>query len=147
MPLVMAGPTRRWAHELPDVLLTGELPDDQLATLYSGAHALVVASARDGFGLSGVEALACGTPVVACDSPILREVLGSRARFVASGDVAALLEGRRSGAAPRAGAGALELGGRSPGDLGRLRPGALARPDQPRLTPARAAHARTLGAQ
>jgi glycosyltransferase involved in cell wall biosynthesis len=72
----MAGPTRPWARELPDVILTGELPDEQLAALYSGAHALVHGLQREGFGLAGVEALACGTPVVACDSPPLREVLG-----------------------------------------------------------------------
>lgn len=92
LPLVMAGQTRPWARELPDVILTGELPDHELAALYSGAHALVISSQREGFGLAGVEALACGTPVVACDSPPVREALGPRAKFVAPGNMTALIE-------------------------------------------------------
>jgi glycosyltransferase involved in cell wall biosynthesis len=92
MPLVLAGPTGQWAHELPDVTLTGQVTDDELAALYSGAHALVLPSDDDGFGLPTVEALACGTPVVACEAPALREVLGTRATFVEMGDLEGLLE-------------------------------------------------------
>jgi alpha-1,3-rhamnosyl/mannosyltransferase len=92
MPLVLAGPARPWAHELPDVTLTGQVSDDELAALYSGAHALVFPSDDEGFGLPGVEALACGTPVVACEAPALREVLGERATFVELGDMEGLLE-------------------------------------------------------
>jgi glycosyltransferase involved in cell wall biosynthesis len=69
LALVLVGPTRPWAHELPNVILTGEVSDDELAALYSGAHALVLPCKDIGFGLSGVEALACGTPVVAWTSP------------------------------------------------------------------------------
>jgi glycosyltransferase involved in cell wall biosynthesis len=92
LPLVLAGPARQWAHELPDVTLTGQVSDDELAALYTGAHALVFPSDDEGFGLPAVEALACGTPVVACDAPALREVLGERATFVARGDMEGLLE-------------------------------------------------------
>ena len=91
LPLVLAGPTRQWAHELPDVTLTGQLDDDELAALYSGAHALVFPSDEEGFGLPPVEALACGTPVVACEAPALQEVLGTRATFVPTGDMEGLL--------------------------------------------------------
>ena len=31
IPLVLVGPTKPWAHELPDVTLTGLVPDDDLA--------------------------------------------------------------------------------------------------------------------
>ena len=92
MPLVLAGPARPWAHELPDVTVTGQVSDDALAALYSGAHALVFPSDDEGFGLPTVEALACGTPVVACEAPALREVLGERATFVEVGDMEGLLE-------------------------------------------------------
>jgi glycosyltransferase involved in cell wall biosynthesis len=92
LPLVMVGPTRPWAHELPGVVLTGQVSDDELAAMYSGAHALILPSHDEGFGLPAVEALACGTPVVACASPALREVLGGRASLVEPGDMAALLE-------------------------------------------------------
>jgi glycosyltransferase involved in cell wall biosynthesis len=91
LPLVLVGPTRLWAHELPDVTLTGHVPDGDLAAIYSGAHALVLPSADEGFGLPAVEALACGTPVVACEIPALREVLGERATFVAPGDLRAVI--------------------------------------------------------
>jgi glycosyltransferase involved in cell wall biosynthesis len=91
LPLVLVGQTSAWAHELPDVILTGHVSDEHLAALYSGAHALVVASRDEGFGLPAVEALACGTPVVACEVPALREVLGERATFVAAGDLRALI--------------------------------------------------------
>ncbi len=91
LPLVLVGSTRPWAHELPNVILTGHVHDEQLAAIYSAAHALLLTSTDEGFGLSAVEALACGTPVVACETPALREVLGERATFVPSGDIDALL--------------------------------------------------------
>jgi glycosyltransferase involved in cell wall biosynthesis len=92
LPLVLVGPTRPWAHELRDVILTGEVSDEQLAAIYTGAHALVLASEDEGFGLPAVEALACGTPVAACEVPALREVLGERAAFVERGDLRSLIE-------------------------------------------------------
>jgi glycosyltransferase involved in cell wall biosynthesis len=91
LPLVLVGATKPWAHELPDVTLTGRVSDDELAAIYSGARALVFPSDDEGFGLPTVEALACGTPVVATDLPVLREVLGDRATFVGVGDLEGLL--------------------------------------------------------
>lgn len=91
LPLVLVGSKGRWAEELPDVTLTGHVPDDDLAAIYTGARAVVISSDDEGFGLPGVEALACGTPVVASDVPALREVLAGRATFVAVRDVAGLL--------------------------------------------------------
>lgn len=100
LPLVLVGSTRPWAHELPDVILTGQVSDEQLAALYTGAHALVLSSADEGFGLPAVEALACGTPVAACDSPALREVLGDRATFVGPGDMDALIAAAQTATRP-----------------------------------------------
>jgi glycosyltransferase involved in cell wall biosynthesis len=91
LPLVLVGPTRPWAHELPNVTLTGHVSDEHLAAIYSGAQALVVPSEQEGFGLPAVEALACGTPVVACEVPALREVLDARATFVQAGDLGGLI--------------------------------------------------------
>jgi len=94
LPLVLVGPAREWAHELGQrdsgVLLTGLVTDDDLAAIYSGARALVFPSDDEGFGLPPVEALACGTPVVTCDVPALREVLADRATFVPRDDLAGL---------------------------------------------------------
>jgi len=104
MPLVLVGPASRWARELPDVMVTGQVSDDQLAALYTGAHALVFPSDEEGFGLPPVEALACGTPVAACDVPALRETLGTRAAMSAVEDldglVAAAEAARRPAPAP-----------------------------------------------
>ena len=91
LPLVLVGATKPWAHELPDVTLTGHVSDDELAAIYTGARALVFPSDDEGFGLPTVEALACGTPVVASDIPVLREVLGERATYVDAGDLEGLL--------------------------------------------------------
>jgi glycosyltransferase involved in cell wall biosynthesis len=92
LPLVLVGATRPWAHELPDVTLTGYVDDEELAALYSGAHALITAPEEEGFGRAAVEALACGTPVVACEVRGLREVLDGRVNFVPAGDFDALMD-------------------------------------------------------
>jgi glycosyltransferase involved in cell wall biosynthesis len=100
LPLVLAGPTGPWARELPDVILTGQVPDDDLAAIYSGAHALMMSAEHQGFGLAAVEALACGTPVVAADGPALHEVLGDRATFVTAGDMRALIAAAQNSVRP-----------------------------------------------
>ena len=91
MPLVLVGPTGAWARELRNVMLTGPVTDDKLAAIYTGAHALVLPSDDEGFGLPTVEALACNTPVVTCEVSALKEVLAGRATFVECGDMEALL--------------------------------------------------------
>ena len=100
LPLVLVGPAGRWAHEIKDVTLTGEVSDDDLAAIYTGAHALVVASDEEGFGLTPVEALACGTPVAACDVPALREVLDSRVTFAPVDDLDGLVAAAESAQRP-----------------------------------------------
>jgi glycosyltransferase involved in cell wall biosynthesis len=92
MPLVLVGATGRWARELPDVTLTDEVTDDELAAIYTGAHALVFPSDDEGFGLPPVEALACGTPVAACDVPAVREVLDGRVVLSDIDDLDGLIE-------------------------------------------------------
>ena len=82
------------------MILTGEVSDQDLASIYSGAHALILTSENEGFGLTAVEALACGTPVAACEAPALREVLGERASFVECGDMDALIDAAQRAVRP-----------------------------------------------
>jgi len=60
--------------------------DDALVSLYRMAQALVLPSTAEGFGLPPLEAMACGTPAIVADLPVLREVCGDAARFVAPND-------------------------------------------------------------
>lgn len=58
------------------VLMTGFVPDADLAHLYGQAYALVQPSLMEGFGLPPVEAMACGTPVLYSRAGSLPEVVG-----------------------------------------------------------------------
>jgi glycosyltransferase involved in cell wall biosynthesis len=60
----------------------------QLAALYRHVALVLLPSDAEGFGLPVVEALACGTPVLASDLPVLREVGGAAAAYARVGDVA-----------------------------------------------------------
>ena len=92
--LILAGPT---AAELsaaglqpgPGVTVLGRVPDHQLPSLYAGAAAVAVPSRYEGFGLSALEAMAAGVPVVAADSPGLRDTVGDAGALVPATDPAA----------------------------------------------------------
>jgi glycosyltransferase involved in cell wall biosynthesis len=82
------------------VIITGQVTDDALAALYTGARALVFPSDEEGFGLPPVEALACGTPVAASDVPALREVLEGRATLIPVDDLDGLIAAAESARRP-----------------------------------------------
>jgi glycosyltransferase involved in cell wall biosynthesis len=93
-PLVIVG-AAGWGPDVnthDDVILTGYVDDPTLRTTVAGADCLVLASRYEGFGLPLLEALGCGTPVVASDLPVHREVCGPHARLAPVGDVEALAE-------------------------------------------------------
>lgn len=63
------------------VIFTGFLPDAELVAVYNAATALVLPSFDEGFGLPAVEAMACGTPVIASRIPVLQEVVSDAGLF------------------------------------------------------------------
>lgn len=60
-----------------------------LAAVYRRAALVLQPSDAEGFGLPVAEALACGTPVLASDIPVLREVGGDAVTYAPVGDVPA----------------------------------------------------------
>jgi glycosyltransferase involved in cell wall biosynthesis len=64
--------------------------DDVLADLYARAGAFVFLSDYEGFGLTPLEALSNGVPVLVGDIPVAREVYGDAARYVSTTDVSAV---------------------------------------------------------
>lgn len=98
-PMVWVGQRHWGSNPLLDraratgVLLPGFVPPRLLPALYRGAEALAYPSLYEGFGLPPLEAMACGTPVLAADSSSLPEAVGGAAVLVDPASVDALADG------------------------------------------------------
>lgn len=75
-----------------DVVFTGFLSEPQRDWLYAQAQAYVFPSFAEGFGLPGLEAMACGAPVVSSNATCLPEILGKAALYFDPNDTAAMVE-------------------------------------------------------
>ncbi|RME83946.1 MAG: glycosyltransferase family 1 protein [Zetaproteobacteria bacterium] len=87
LDLVGLRPDRR-AHYAPRLAALGNrvrvlegVNDEALVALYREAQALVFPSTAEGFGFPALEAMACGTPAIVADIPVLRETCGEAALF------------------------------------------------------------------
>ncbi len=74
------------------VHFTGYVPDEDLPALLSAASVLVMPSRYEGFGLPVLEAMACGTPVIASNASSLPEIGGDAALYAPPDDAAAWAE-------------------------------------------------------
>lgn len=101
VPLVLAGrqPTHWGTDRFPDlpayidklelapfVHWTGEIAEADKPALYRLAEVMVFPSRYEGFGLPPLEAMACGTPVVACEVSSIPEIVGDAAFLVGPDD-------------------------------------------------------------
>ncbi len=101
LPLVLGGPygwgsrslERRLAALAEEgVMLLGPLPRSVLIATMQAASLFVYPSLYEGFGLPAAEAMACGVPVVASDTPALVEVVAEAGLLVPPTDRRALAE-------------------------------------------------------
>lgn len=74
------------------VIEIAELPHDRMWQLYNAVDCLLFPSWYEGCGLPPLEAMACGTPVVASNAGALPEVLGEAALMAPPGDVRGLTQ-------------------------------------------------------
>ncbi len=72
------------------VKFIGYTPDELMPGLIAGAVGLVLVSWYEGFGLPALEAMACGTPVVASNTTSLPEVVGDAGLLVSPYDTRAI---------------------------------------------------------
>ena len=92
--LVLTGPAGR-AHDdvaervarTPGVVHLGYVDESRLASLLAAARAVAFPSRYEGFGLPVLEAMQCGTPVIAADAAALPEVLGDGGTLVDPDDL------------------------------------------------------------
>ena len=99
-PLIIVG-AKGWLYEQvfalreslnldDEVHFVGYVPGEDLPLWYNAADLFVYPSLYEGFGLPPLEAMACGTPVVASNASSLPEVVGEAGLLVDPNDVEAL---------------------------------------------------------
>ncbi|MGH3900499.1 MAG: MSMEG_0565 family glycosyltransferase, partial [Pseudonocardiaceae bacterium] len=74
---------RAAALDVEPVVL-GPVAHDELPALVAAAGVFAFPSAKEGFGLAAMEALAAGVPLVVSNLPVLREIFSGAARFAAN---------------------------------------------------------------
>jgi hypothetical protein len=91
LELVLAGSPDPFYPEIKDhisrimnhesVITPGRVSDEDLKFLYNASILFVLPSLMEGFGLTALEAAACGVPIACSDIPTLREIMGQGAAY------------------------------------------------------------------
>ena len=92
-------PFRRVIAELGierDVVVRGYVSPDEMPLLYNAIDLLLYPSSYEGFGMPVLEAMACGTPVIALDNTALPEFAGGVALLLKDGEVDTLKRGMQT---------------------------------------------------
>jgi len=92
-------PFRRAIAELGierDVVVRGYVSHDEMPLLYNAIDLLLYPSSYEGFGMPVLEAMACGTPVIALDNTAFPEFAGGVALLLKDGEVETLKHGMRT---------------------------------------------------
>lgn len=74
----------------------GFIPENELPSVYRGAHALAFVSMYEGFGLPVLEAMACGVPVLTSTTSSLPEIAGGSALLVDPNNIEDISTGLQS---------------------------------------------------
>ena len=68
--------------DLPNIVYTDFVSDEKIKALYENCKAYIYVSLEEGFGITPMEALACGSPIVISDIDVFKEVYGDTAHYV-----------------------------------------------------------------
>ncbi len=86
--LILVGPKDYFYQRLEkefsnnkNIVFYGPAEEQQLISLYQQAQALINPSLMEGFGLPGLEAMACGCPVICADIPAFKEIYQNAAIY------------------------------------------------------------------
>ena len=80
----------QWVNGVDGVCLPGYIDDADKGAVYAGAMALVFPTLYEGFGFPVLEAMHCGTPVIASDTSSLPELVGDAGLLVDPLDVTSI---------------------------------------------------------
>ena len=81
-----------WLDGAKNVIVTGYIDEAHKGGLFAGAIALVFPSLYEGFGFPALEAMHCGTPVIASNSSSLPELVGDAGLLVDPQNVSEIAE-------------------------------------------------------